>query len=79
MSTVILLSAADAQHVRGPSAIDPSIAALSPFPLTDGRFYLGVEVQSDPLHADDHDYLAALPQADYASLASLLPPDPKAS
>jgi hypothetical protein len=79
MSTVILLSAADSAHVSGPSAIDPSIAALTPLPLTDGRFYLGVSVLDDPLHAEFHDYLAALPQADYASLAGLLPPDPKAS
>jgi hypothetical protein len=79
MSMVILLSATDSVHVSGPSAIDPSIAALTPFPLTDGRFYLGVEVLDDPSHAEFHDYLAALSQADYASLASLLPPDAKAS
>lgn len=78
MATVIPLSAADAAHVRGASGVAPEIAALSPFPLTDGRFYLGVEVLSDPMHADEHDYLAALPQVDFATIASLLPPDPKA-
>lgn len=78
MATVILLSAADAAHVRGGSGVAPAIAALSPFPLTDGRFHIGLEVLSDRLHADDHDYLAALPQVDFASIASLLPVDPKA-
>lgn len=78
MATVILLAAADAAHVRGASGVAPDIAALSPFALTDGRFYLGVEVLSDPLHADDRDYLAALPQIDIAGIASLLPQDAKA-
>ncbi|HEY2872487.1 MAG TPA: hypothetical protein VGJ56_11240 [Reyranella sp.] len=78
MAMVIVLSAADAAHVRGASEVAPAIAALSPFPLIDGRFYLGLEVLSDSLHSDNHDYLATLPQVDLASVANLLPVDSKA-
>jgi hypothetical protein len=78
MAMVIVLLAADAAHVRGASEVAPAIAALSPFPLTDGRYYLDLEVLSDPLHADNHDYLATLPRVDFASIASLLPVDTKA-
>jgi hypothetical protein len=72
MSTVILLTAADADKVRGVSAETP-LAALDPARLTDGRFFLGVEVLSDPAHAEDRDFLSTLPRVDYASIASLIP------
>lgn len=75
---VILLTSAQAAAVSGPSAEAGNISALAPLPLTDGRFYLGVSVLDDPTHAEHHDALAALPQADYASLAALMPADPKA-
>ena len=74
MATVILLTSEQANTVRGPSAEFPSMAALQPIALTDGRFILGVEVLTDPAHAEDHDYLAALPQVDFATLADLIPP-----
>lgn len=73
MARVILLSGAQADAVRGPSAESPSMATLEPVALTDGRYILGVEVLSDPAHAEDHDYLAALPTADAADIAGLLP------
>ncbi len=73
MPTVILLTAGQADTVRGPSAEQPSLAALQPIALTDGRFILGVEVLTDPAHAEDHAVLAALPTADAADIAALLP------
>jgi hypothetical protein len=75
MASVILLSADDAAHVRGMSDETP-LASLQPLPLTDGRFYLGVEVLADPAHAEFHDYLSALPQVDYSEIASLVPSTP---
>ena len=43
MSTVILLTAAQATQVRGTSA-ETALSALQPVPLSDGRYILGVEV-----------------------------------
>jgi hypothetical protein len=73
MATVIILTAAQATQVRGPSDEAPNLAALQPIPLTDGRYILGVEVLTDPLHTEDKTFLSGLPQADYASLSALLP------
>jgi len=72
MSLVILLSSAQAAAVRGVSA-ETSLAALEPRPLTDGRFFLGVEVLADPSHAEHWPLLSSLPQADYDTIASLVP------
>jgi hypothetical protein len=47
---MILLVAADAAHVAGPSIERPDMAGLTPLPLKDGRFYLPVAVLSDPDH-----------------------------
>jgi hypothetical protein len=74
MAMVILLSAAEAEEVRGPSALHLA-AALNPLPLTDGRFYLAAGVVDDPLHGAHQALLASLPQADYSTLAGLLPPE----
>jgi hypothetical protein len=74
MATIILLTAAQATSVRGPSTEAPNFAALAPIPLTDGRCILGVEVLSDPLHAEDATLLSTLPQADSSTIASLMPP-----
>jgi hypothetical protein len=73
MSLVILLTPAQAAQVRGPSDEAPGLAALQPIALTDGRFILGAEVLNDPLHAEDHAFLASLPQVDAATVAALLP------
>jgi hypothetical protein len=73
MPNVILLTSAEADVVRGPSAEAPARAALAPVALTDGRYILGAEVLDDPLHAEDHTFLAALPQADVAEIVALLP------
>lgn len=72
MSALILLSAAEADAVRGPSGADP-MSALEPVALTDGRFTLGIEVLDDPAHAAHRDVLAALPRADLAEISGLLP------
>ena len=73
MTTVILLTAAQADAVRGPSSETPNLASLEPVALTDGRFILGIEVLNDPSHAENHAALAALPTAAAADIASLLP------
>ena len=72
MSLVIVLTADQATAVRGVSA-ETSLAALEPRPLTDGRFFLGVEVLTDPAHAEHWPLLSTLPQADYDTIASLVP------
>lgn len=76
MSTVILLTSAQAAQVAGPSDEAPKFAALMPLPLSDGRFILGVEVLADPMHAEDAVFLSTLPQADYATVQSLVPVKP---
>ncbi len=73
MATVILLTAGQADAVRGPSSEAPELAALVPVALTDGRFYLGVEVLADPDHATHATLLGGLAQADFADLAAFLP------
>lgn len=73
MTAVILLTAAEAAQVAGPSEEAPTRAALQPVALTDGRFILGVEVLADPLHAEDHALLSSLPQVDYSTVEGLLP------
>lgn len=56
----IILTEAQADHVRGPTA---NSAALSPVALASGtEWVLPVAVLSDPAHAIHHDYLSALPQ-----------------
>jgi len=71
---VILLAAAEADQVRGPSAIVES-AALAPVALTDGRFILPTAVLDDPAHAAHRDFLAGLPQAELSSISNLIPRD----
>ena len=73
MATVILLTSEQANTVRGPSAEFPSMAALQPIALTDGRFILGVEVLTDPMHSEYRTLLASLPTADFSEVAALLP------
>ena len=63
MATFILLTAGQADHVRGPSISTPS-AALEPVERQGGAFILGVAVLTDPAHEANHSYLAALPQMD---------------
>jgi len=61
MSSVIILTAAEAEAVRGNST---PIAAIEPVALTDGRFMLGTEVLADPAHKAHWDVLTKLPQKD---------------
>ena len=62
MSRFILLTAGQADHVRGPSPSTPS-ASLDPVERAGGVFILGAGVLSDPAHAEHREYLEALPQA----------------
>lgn len=63
MGTFILLTAAQADHVRGPSTVMPS-AALVPIERRGGLFVLGADVLADPAHAAHREYLSMLPQLD---------------
>lgn len=73
MPTVLILSSTQAAQVKGPSVEQPAFAALSPIALTDGRYVLGVGVLADPLHAEKWPLLSTLPQADSATIQTLLP------
>lgn len=63
MAMFILLTAEQADHVRGPSE-NTSGASLEPVERQGGVFILGVEVLTDPAHATHWEYLAPLPQMD---------------
>ena len=63
MAMFMLLTAGQADHVRGPSAITPS-AALAPVERQGGLFVLGIDVLADPAHMAHREYLALLPQLD---------------
>ena len=65
MPMFILLGAAQADVVRGPST--PS-AALNPIERQGDAYILGVEVLADPAHAAHRDYLSALPRMDDSDL-----------
>lgn len=83
MSMLILLTDAQAAlqsagGVAGPSSIDPTMAALQPVALTapyQGSYthILGVEVLTDPAHADVLATLSACPTVDVSVVQSLLP------
>jgi hypothetical protein len=76
MATVIILSSAQANQVRGPSGEASTLATLQPIALLDGTFYLGVETLSDANFAEHHALLAGLPQVDFSSIQALIPPSP---
>lgn len=59
MTLCIILTTAEADAVRGPTA--PG-AALEPVPLADGvTFVLPEEVLTDPAHGSQHEMLATFP------------------
>ena len=64
MTTMLILTEAQAEAVRGPTS---SFSALDPRPLTDGSFALPVAVLSDPAHAASQDALDGLPQRSVAA------------
>ena len=68
MQIMLLLTAEEADQVRGPSAIDPA-AVLEPVALPDGRFALPATVLDDPAHEPYHEMLGGLPWASIAPLA----------
>lgn len=61
---VILFNDAQAAEVRGTGEDG---ATLNPAPYHLGGYILGLAVLADPAHADVHDFLASLPQVDYAA------------
>ena len=73
MTTIILLTNEQADHVRGPSSEAPQMAALEPVALSDGRFMLSVAVLDDPAHGAHRDYLSALPTSEIEAISDLLP------
>lgn len=68
--TFIILTGAQADHVRKPS-LQPRLIEGG---AQAGKYALGPEVLSDSAHADFHDYLAALPQVELV-LAEAWPPE----
>lgn len=66
MPSFIILTAEEADLVRGPSDSTPS-AALVPIERHGGVYVLGAGVLDDPAHAAHRDALAALPTLDSAS------------
>jgi hypothetical protein len=69
MSRLIILTAAEADAVRGMST---PTAAIEPVALTDGRYMLGDEVLTDPAHAKHLSKLSGLARADVKDIAALL-------
>lgn len=63
MSLFIILNAAQADQVRGPSSTDP-MSALNPIDRQGGKFILPVAVLSDPAHEAHWEFLGTLPQLD---------------
>jgi hypothetical protein len=63
MIRFVILTAVEADQVRGPSAVTPA-AALNPIPRQAGKFILPIAVLSDPSHAAHWEFLGALPQLD---------------
>ena len=74
MSTMILLTAGEAEAVRGPSGTVDH-AALAPVALIDGRFILPAAVLDDPAHAEHHAMLATLPTEEEEALEDLFVKD----
>jgi hypothetical protein len=66
MSLFIIMTAAQADQVRGPTTPP---AALDPVERQGAVFILGVAVLSDPVHAMHHELLSGLPQLDSADPA----------
>ena len=71
MPNVIMLSAGDRTAVLWTSP--DNSAALVPLPLTNGLYYVGPEVISDPVHGRSRTRLQGLSQVDYSTLAALIP------
>jgi hypothetical protein len=77
MTSVVLLTEAEADAIRGPSTVSPALA-IAPCPLTDGRFLVPADVESDPYHAAHWELLGGLPHDTYANIAHLVPePEPR--
>ena len=69
MSRLIILTAAEADAVRGMST---PTAAIEPIALTDGTFMLGDEVLTDPAHAKHLSMLSGLVTADMEDIQNLI-------
>lgn len=73
MPNVLHMTAAQAVSVQGPSTLGNAL--LKPEALTDGSFYVGVEVTTDPMFADRN--FSGIPVVDYDTvIVPLLPPSP---
>lgn len=72
MARFIILTAEQADQVRGPSASDPW-ATLDPVERQGGKFILGLRVLTDPAHEAHWEFLGALPQLDTSDPA--FPPE----
>jgi len=63
METFIVLTAGQADHVRGPS-ISTQAAALNPIERQGGTFVLGIDVLTDPAHLVHREVLSGFPRLD---------------
>jgi hypothetical protein len=68
MNELIILTAAEADSVRGKSS---SMAAIEPVALKDGTFILNVTVLADPTHAEHLSKLINLTKSDVLSVEAL--------
>ena len=66
---MIILTAEQADHVRGPTS---NGAALMPVPTEDGGFILSENVLEDPNHEMHHEYLSTLPTGEYVPLTEVI-------
>ena len=69
MSHLIILTAAEADKVRGMSS---PMAAIEPILLKDGTFMLGVEVLADPAHAKHLSVFDPLPKAEISAKKAVM-------
>lgn len=76
MTEVIILTADEAEKVRGRSPKDRG-CAVYPVPLKDGRCFIGLEVLDDPAHDDVRDFLAAMPREPLDKLPVYTDDDPE--
>lgn len=74
MTSLILLTAEQADIVRGPSSVDPA-AQIVPRPLMDGRYVLNAAILDAPAHAEHSALLASLPVEPLESIATFFYPD----
>ena len=72
MANVIVFDLATRNLLRRPTP-SSSFTVMDPIPMTDGRFYLGVEVLADPAHAFNINAagIRSIPPVDFETIRAL--------